>query len=67
LEQDPGRQITALSNLAVGRDWPPSRQLGKPRAQLVDWDIHCVGDMAFGKFLGRADVERQRPFGSWCC
>ena len=59
LEQDAGRQVAPLPDLAVGGDLPVTGDLAEAVAKLVHGDVHGLGDVPLGELLGRAYVEHE--------
>ncbi len=59
LDKDPCCQVAALSDLAVGGDFPIDRKLGESGPQLVDRDVHGAWNVAAREFIGRADVHQE--------
>ena len=61
LEQNAGREVTALANLAIHGDFSVSWNLANPVAKLIHGDIDGARNVPLGKLPGRADIEQERP------
>ena len=56
LEEDAGRQVAPLTDLAIGGDLTAAGDLAEPSAKLVHGDVHGSGDMALTELSWRANV-----------
>jgi hypothetical protein len=66
LQQDAGRQVASLADLAVGGDGFALRKLFKANTKFIDRDIHCARDVTCGKLLWGSHIQNEWTLVGQC-